>query len=495
VSCRRSASFILVAGALSVACGARSGLECFGESCSRLDDGEGGQQGFEPDGDEDDDEPGVQPPFGTGGTAGTGGGGRPTRPPRPDQPPDDLPSSQPDDLPVASLCANGGSFDGSIQVGDETTLEQLRGCAEIDGDLTISGTGLGSLEPLFRLRIVTGALTVSNFVGALDGLRALEGVRSLTLENTSVATLSPLQNLFQIGSGRPLGGALVLSQNQLLTDLSGLGNIQAITSISISDNPLLLTLAGLNVPAEVETLSVHDNPQLSELAGLENLQVAQAVEIRNSPSLRSVAGLASLRSTTSLALVNVPNVTALELPQLGSVSVFYLENVGVATLNGLSALRQVDSAVIQNNPSLLDVERLGALEAIRELSVINNSSLARLPDFTGVISVDQVYVRNNPALVVGPGYPNVAEAGTILISDNPSLTNLTGFRILQRAREIDISRNPSLVELDLGTLGSARSVRITCNTTLPESSLEAVMLNVQGTVDVWGNQGSPRTCP
>lgn len=495
MSCRRSASFILVAGALSVACGARSGLECFGESCSRLDDGEGGQQGFDPDGDdEDEDDPAAQPPFGTGGTAGTGGG-RPTRPPRPDEVPDERPPTQPSDMPASSFCAVGGAFDGSIDVRDAITLEQLRGCAEIDGDLTISGTSLGDLEPLSRLRIVTGALTVSNFVGALDGLRALEGVRSLTLENTSVATLSPLQNLFQIGSGRPLGGGLVLSQNQLLTDLSGLGNIQAITSISISDNPLLLTLAGLNVPAEVETLSVHDNPQLGDLAGLENLQVAQAVEISNSPSLRSVAGLASLRSTTSLALVNAPNVTTLELPQLGSIAVVYLENVGIATLNGLSALRQVESAVIQNNPSLLDVERLGSLEAIRELSVINNSSLARLPDFTGVISIDQVYVRNNPVLVVGPGYPNVAEAGTILVSDNPSLTNLTGFRILQRAREIDISRNPSLVELDLGTLGSARSVRITCNTTLPESSLEAVMLNVQGTVDVWGNQGSPRACP
>lgn len=495
MSSRRSASFILVAGALSVACGARSGLDCFGESCSRLDDGEGGQQAFDPDSDEgeDEDPPAVQPPFGAGGT---GGGGRPTRPERPnDTPfPEQIPSDTPIDMPASSLCSNGGTFDGSIDVSSGAELEALRGCSEIDGDLTIFGSNVSDLEPLFRLRVVTGALEISSFAGTLDGLRALESVGSLGLQNTIVGTLSPLQNLFQIGSGRPQGGALTLSQNPNLVDLAGLGNLQAVTSISISENGSLATLGGLNVPGELERVSIRDNPVLGDVAGLENLQLADTVEIENSPALSNLGSLSNLQAATSLALVNLPSLTALDLP-IGSVQVFYLENVAVTNLNGLSGLRGMESAIIQNNASLVDVDRLASLESLAELSVINNSSLLRLPEFAGIISVEQVYVRNNPLLAAGPGYPLVAEAGTILIAENPSLTNLTGFRILQRAREIDISRNLNLVELDLGTLGSARTVRITCNAALPESSLDGVLLNVEGTVDVWGNQGSPRTCP
>jgi hypothetical protein len=483
---------MLVAGALSLACGARSGLECFGESCGRPDDGEGGQQAFDPD--EDDDQPTVRPPSGAGGSSGIGG--QPTRPPPPDDGPfpEQFPSETPIDMPFASFCPAGGTFNRSIEVSDGATLEALRGCSVIDGSLTIFGTSLSDLAPLSQLRIVTRALRISSFAGTLDGLQGLESVGNLALDDTSVATLLPLQSLQQIGGGTAAGGALELNQNRGLFDLSGLGSLQVVNRVSITGNPSLVTLAGLSVPGELETLSIYDNPQLSDVTGLENLQLAQTVAIENSTALSNLAALSNLQAATSLALVNLPAVTTLELP-IGSIGVFYLENVGVTNLNGLTGLRGLQSAVIQNNSSLIDVDRLGALEALAELSVINNSSLLRLPDFAGIISVEQVYVRNNPLLAAGPGFPLVADADTIFISDNLSLTNLTGFRVLQRAREIDISRNPSLIEVDLGTLGSARNVRITCNTALPESSLETVMLNVQGTVDVWGNQGSPTPCP
>jgi hypothetical protein len=490
VSSRRSASFLLVAGALSLACGARSGLECFGESCGRPGDGEGGQQAFDPD--EEVDEPTVRPPSGAGGSSSAGG--QPTRPPNDGPFPEQFPSETPIDMPFASFCPAGGTFNRSIEVSDAGTLEALRGCSVIDGSLTIFGTNLSDLGPLSQLRFVTRALRIASYAGTLDGLEGLESVGNLTIENTSIPTLLPLQSLQQIGGGTASGGALELNQNGGLSDLAGLGSLQVVTSISISGNPSLVTLAGLSVPVRLESLSLRDNPQLGDLTGLENLQLAQTVAIENSIALSNLAGLSNLQATTSLALVNLPSLTTLELP-IGNIGVFYLDNVVVTNLNGLSGLRQLESAIIQNNASLVEFDRLGSLEALRELSVINNSSLVRLPDFPGVFSVEQVYVRNNPLLAAGPSYPLVAEADTILISDNPSLTNLTGFRVLQRAREIDISRNPSLIEVDLGTLGSARSVRITCNTALPESSLQTVMLNVQGTVDVWGNQGSPTPCP
>jgi len=127
--------------------------------------------------------------------------------------------------------------------------------------------------------------------------------------------------------------------------------------------------------------------------------------------------------------------------------------------------------------------------------VINNPSLVRLPEFSGTVNLQQLYVRNNTSLATGPRYPLVAEAGTVLVADNPLLASLTGLSGLQSVRSLDVSRNASLGEVDFGTLASARSVRIVCNAALPESSLDTLRASVSGTVDVWGNQGSPTPCP
>jgi hypothetical protein len=493
VSSRRFASFIFVAGALSLACGARSGLECFGESCSRPGDDEDGQQGLEPP---DGDAPSIDPTP-AGGVGSNGSGGRPdVSPSFPVGPaPPDTSISVPDtsiSVPDASFCSPGGTFSGPIDVSDEPTLEALRGCGVIDGDLTIFGSAISDLEPLRQLRMVTRELRITSFTGSIEGLDGLQSVDELTIQNTSISSLEPLRNLSQIGNGTAWGGTLDVSQNPGLSSLSGLGNLRSLANLRISENPALTTLAGLNVPAQLDIVSLRNNPLLVDLAGLETLQLAQAFEIDGSPLLASLAPLANLQGAEALALVNLPSLTELNLP-IFDLNVLHLENVGVTTLNGLSGLRRLEKATIQNNPSLVDIDRLGPL-TLTELSVLNNPSLVRLPDFGAVINVNQVYVRNNAALATGPGYPLAEEAGTITITENPSLTHLTGFSILQRARSIDISRNPSLVEVALGTLGSARNVRITCNPALPEASLEPVLNNVAGTVDVWGNQGSPTPC-
>lgn len=494
MSSRRSASFILLA-ALSLACGARSGLDCLGESCSRLGEDDDEQQGLDPGGDDDgddddDDAPGLRPPF------GTGSGGQPGRPrPSDDDPfPEQIPTDTPIDAPSSSFCPSGGTLNGSVDVSDRATLEALRGCSAIEGDLVIFGAGISDLEPLSQLRIIGGELRVTSYPGSLTGLEALESVDALTIQNSSVSTLAPLRNLRRIdGIGRAGSGRIELSQNSGLTSLSGLDSIQEVEALAISENLALTTLAGLNVPAELESVSIRSNPLLTDLAGLANLQRVQAIEIEDSPSLPSLGTLSNLQAAVSMALVNDPNLTDLNLP-IGSINVFYLDNVGVTTLSGLSGVTLVESAVIQNNASLVDIDRLGSVDGLAELSVISNPNLARLPEFGGIENLRQLHVRNNLSLAAGPAYPRVTEAGTILISENPSLSNLTGFAALQSVRSLDISRNPSLVGVSLPGLLSARNLRIICNTQLPEASVQSELMDVAGTVDVWGNQGSATPC-
>jgi hypothetical protein len=488
VSSRHSASFILLA-ALSLACGARSGIECFGESCSRsADDDE--QQGLAPDDEDEDDEPGLRPPFDTGGS-----GGQPGRPrPSDDEPfPEQIPTETPIDMPSSSFCPTGGTFNGSVDVSDTATLEALRGCTAIDGDLVIFGGNISDLEPLSQLRLVDGELRFTSYLGSLTGLEALESVDALTIQNSNMSTLEPLRGLRRIDVSRRAGsGKLLLTNNPGLTSLDGLGSIQELASVDISENVGLATLAGLNVPAQLTTISIRSNPLLTDVVGLANLQLVETIEIEDSPSLPSLGALSNLQAADSLVLVNNPNLADLNVP-LGSIRVLYLESVGLTTLNGLSSLARVDSAVIQNNPNLLEIDRLGAVETLTELSVINNPSLIQMPEFAGSV-LDQLHVRSNLSLAVGPAYPRVLEAGTILIAENPSLANLTGFATLESVRSLDISRNRSLVGLSLQGLLNARSLRIICNEQLLESSLQSELGDVAGAVDVWGNQGSPAPC-
>jgi hypothetical protein len=498
VSFRRSASFVLVAGTLSAGCGARSGLECFGETCSSLNDN---PAGFDPD----DDFPsaGAGGSTGRGGSAGIGSGGSGARGGRGGSSgrggsavvPEEIPSSTPIDTPAPQVCREG-VFDGSIDVSSTEQLAGLERCEVIDGDLTIFGVGIADLRPLSRLRTVTRSLNIVSYGGTLDGLEALEAVDSLTLDNTTVLTLEPLRNLRQIGgfTGFADTGVLRLNQNHNLTSLSGLGSlVEEVSSIEISNNGSLTSLVGLNVPGQLQSVSLSGNP-LSDVDGLLSLQLVETLLIEESPSLTSLSGLANLQAVVTLSLVNDVSLSELTLP-VGSIDVLYLDNVGVTSLNGLSNISRIENAVIQRNPNLVDIDRLGSLETLAELSVLDNPSLVRLPDFVGLTDLQQLHVRGNPLLAAGPGYPLVADAGSLLISENPSLTNLTGFATLQRARTIDISRNANLVEVDLGTLGSVRNVRITCNTALPESPLQTMLSEVAGTIDVWGNQGSATACP
>jgi hypothetical protein len=82
---------------------------------------------------------------------------------------------------------------------------------------------------------------------------------------------------------------------------------------------------------------------------------------------------------------------------------------------------------------------------------------------------------------------------TLRISENPSLTHLLGFANVATTRTIDISENAALIELNLAALTKARRITITCNTNLPEASLEPLR-SLDGTIQIEGNSGSGAPC-
>jgi hypothetical protein len=468
----------LVLSVLLGGCGARSGLDCFGERCG-LTDGNGSPDAGRLD---DDDTLGNAPPV--------------RIPPReegvpvPDNPPPDVPVDQP-----TSSCGRDGLWRGSLSISSREELRQLEGCNEVEGDLIITGFAIDDLSELRSLRVVGGTLELSSLTGSLAGLESLQSVNNLQLISLSVPSLAPLGSLLQVGSN-PLdenGGQLWMSEVDGPVDLTGLGSIASLRSLAIRGSGTLQSLSGLSVPAAMNAVTIERAPALSDILGLTNLvelQELQLIEL----NLASLAGLQNLQSMAALGLVNMPFLLDLDLlGNLTSLDVLVLQNTAVLSLAGLAQLRGLENAVISNNPNLVDLTGLSQVEALTELTVSDNSNLLSMPPFAAVGVMEQLILRRNPLLGAGPSFPSLVDVDLLEVSDNPSLTEVLGFSALQTARRIDVRRNTALTSIDLSQLGSVRTLNISCNPALPESSVEP-LASVSSSSVISGNEGSANVC-
>jgi hypothetical protein len=154
-------------------------------------------------------------------------------------------------------------------------LERVSGCAEIQGDLRISG--VTSLEPLAGLTQVHGTLTIEDSpkLADLAGLESLSEVDTLVLKNTGVFTTEGLEGVRRIGR------------------------------LAVAENPRLISIAGLNQAREVGQVVIVDNPRLSAyyglLTGLEHNPSRVVVEGNRGLAKADTAALSQVRVVASAA--------------------------------------------------------------------------------------------------------------------------------------------------------------------------------------------------
>jgi hypothetical protein len=165
---------------------------------------------------------------------------------------------------------------GQAVYGD-AALERVSGCAEIKGDLQISG--VTSLEPLAGLEQVRGKLTIADSPKLTDmaGLEKLSHVDTLVLTRTGLFTTEGLEGMHTVGR-------LAIAENPRLISIAGLNNVREVGQVAIVDNPRLSAYYGL-LPALEQNPShvvVEGNRGLSkaETAALSQVRVV-ATTARN----------------------------------------------------------------------------------------------------------------------------------------------------------------------------------------------------------------------
>ncbi|MBT6433410.1 MAG: hypothetical protein HOK28_09985 [Deltaproteobacteria bacterium] len=281
-----------------------------------------------------------------------------------------------------------GIFDGSIRIDDASDLARLADYTEVTGRIEIIGLDTVNLEGLENIQTIGLDLVIQdcpnlNDISALSSLTTIgedlfmqrnQALTSLTgLENlvtigeyltiqghNNLTTLSALSNLTDLGQRNGLlENGIGITFNTALTDLQGLGGVEAIDSIVLEGNSAMTSLNGIAFTT-LGYINLEDNDALTDLSALSVLtSIDGDVILEGNASLTSLAGL--------------ENVTRIE-------DSLKLLTTSVTSLDGLAGLVSVGANIeMRHNADLASchidsfVERVGAGNVAGEVKLENNN--------------------------------------------------------------------------------------------------------------------------
>ncbi|MFN3908833.1 MAG: LamG-like jellyroll fold domain-containing protein [Flavobacterium sp.] len=237
------------------------------------------------------------------------------------------------EVPTTNSCPTG-----NYTANSQALVDLLAGCTTINGNLTISGSGVNNLASLSNLTTINGNLMIS-------------GTPNLT-------NLNGLSNLTSIN------GALVII-NTGLTNLNGISNLSTVSGISINQSNALTSISGLsNVSGSLSgDVIFYQNNNLTNLDGLQNITQARSLNISENANLQNITSLSGLTTLTH----NISNTLQL------------IQNNNLTTLNGLQNLTTFTNnggIRLNNNLNLTNIQALANINNLAYLEILDNSNLS-----------------------------------------------------------------------------------------------------------------------
>ena len=265
--------------------------------------------------------------------------------------------------------------------------------------------GLQNMSGLDSLASVGGLhIALSENLYDLDGMPMLDTCRKLWLEdNSSLETLSHLSSVAQMHVEH-----LKIIDNDLLTNLDGLGWILGASELRIDDMDFLGDIGGLSQISEVSSCIIRDNQALSSLQPLSDITSLSNLWVSNNLTLSDLEGLDNVSEiANNLYLVNnaaLSDLTALRsLERVGGILRFW-DNPVLTSLDGLEALEQLEGSLsIKNNNSLVSIEGLSNLDPglvtmleITKNGMLDECAIESVCAYINSEGVDAIIVGNAP---------------------------------------------------------------------------------------------------
>lgn len=357
-----------------------------------------------------------------------------------------------------SLCvlqsAKAQVFTGNITLNTQASVDAFS-YTEVDGTLTIMGTGITNLNGLSELTKCKNLIISCRDLTSIIGLANLAEIElQLNIkDNRSLTNLDGFSSLTQVGG--VTAGGIVIDNNEALLDIDGFISLKYTRQLEIIDNPALTNVEGISgiTGFGFGDLIIENNDDLADLDGF---QISNSfngnIRIIGNASLVNVNGLSGIKNVEhNFSIIDNPSLTHLGLTNLTYIVLGGLvirNNSSLTNLNGLENLDDVGSLSIVNNDALVTINALAHLNTIRSsLSIVDNDALVNLVGLTGL---DFVYgnlnISDNGSLVSIGSLLNFTSIGdNLFIKNNDLLPSLAGLEKLEAVYEnIEISGNEIL---------------------------------------------------
>ena len=362
-----------------------------------------------------------------------------------------------------------GTDTGTSDTGfEETETETETGeeeCPELIAQGNVSVNSLEELELVAGVTAIEGDFEISGFFEdlgeeGLAGLSCLESVGGFAYIHDS-----DLVNFVGLERLREVGGYLYIGQNFALQDFQGLSALRSVGGfVNVTENPSLISTAGSDLLVEIgDFLFINQNPALQDLYGFSSIDGLDGqLRIEQNASLTSLDGLESIRGVGGdfgiLANPSLFDTTALQNIERIGGNVLWQSNPEVFSLNLDSLLTIKGYMIVDNMPSLEDLDDLFGLQGINNSLYLWETGLTQIDGLADLEFLGgDVWIELNPNLEDVNGLSSLTTAsGVVRIEQNAALVNAMGLSNLVEANAgLSLWGNPSLQFVNFTSLINA----------------------------------------
>ena len=264
-------------------------------------------------------------------------------------------------------------------------------------------SGSQALSDIANIPLLESLHVGGSGITLLEGLDKLPGLRTLSLEGTSIETLSILASYRNIKN-------LSLKNNKNLTGLSSLEMMDHLEGLHI-ERQEVLDFRFLEKMHSLKELSLIDTA-IKDIFFLSQLNELEALTISKNSDLKTVAGIGELSNLRRLAITaNEFNIKGVEeIASLTGLEFLRLYNpTSVSMISGLTSLKTLELNSLSMLDSLSPVAGLSNLETFRVDEHTGGfgyfqaslSPLASLPKLTHVSIPGWALYYSKPLLDIG----------------------------------------------------------------------------------------------
>lgn len=330
------------------------------------------------------------------------------------------------DISGLSNLSNIGQY---LEIDNNDALENLDGfnsltsithgyLAILKNDSLQEINGLQNLTSVGVSGNAQGVLIVGNpLLENLNGLSSLASIKGglIIRNNTALSDVSGISITSLITSSE---NRFILESNSTLQNLSGMyiqelkGDVQILYNASLE--AIDLTVGN---PSQVYSLLIENNPLLQDVSGLGNITQATGnfggFRVINNDSLQNLNGLNIVSIENQLfikdndVLENIDGLSSVDT--MGTkVNVEIVNNPALNNLDGLANITKAGRILIQHNSSLKNIDGLSSVTQLtltsdtKLLSVFNNSNLESIQGIRNInqVSIGNLVIVNNPKVAV-----------------------------------------------------------------------------------------------